>query len=99
MLVEIQAIGCIGAWICKPGGRWDISGVWRLYVQQERKGCRHQRTGGDQWDVANHSGPELVELLRRYQALGMDVNNATTTVFMLQVVNPLALTLMVPFDL
>ncbi|CAL2241485.1 unnamed protein product [Prunus armeniaca] len=80
MLVEIQAIGCIGAWICKPGGRWDISGVWRLYVQQERKGCRHQRTGGDQWDVANHSGPELVELLRRYQALGMDVNNATTTV-------------------
>ncbi|PQM36796.1 uncharacterized protein Pyn_03928 [Prunus yedoensis var. nudiflora] len=30
-------------------------------------------------DVANDSGPEeLVELLRRYQALGMDVNDATT---------------------
>ncbi|PQP92850.1 uncharacterized protein Pyn_36986 [Prunus yedoensis var. nudiflora] len=30
-------------------------------------------------DVANHSGPEgLVELLRRYQALGMDVDDATT---------------------
>ncbi|KAI5345413.1 hypothetical protein L3X38_013290 [Prunus dulcis] len=31
-----------------------------------------------EWDVADHSGPELVELLRRYQALGMDVNDATT---------------------
>ncbi|VVA19400.1 PREDICTED: membrane [Prunus dulcis] len=34
-----------------------------------------------EWDVANHSGPEeLVELLRRYQALGMDINDATTVV-------------------
>ena len=29
------------------------------------------------WDVTNHGGNEKEELLRQYQALGMDINDAT----------------------
>ncbi|GMY09446.1 protein CCC1-like [Fagus crenata] len=32
------------------------------------------------WDVTNHSGTEQEELLRQYQALGMNINDATTVV-------------------
>ncbi|XP_050249170.1 uncharacterized protein LOC126696479 [Quercus robur] len=32
------------------------------------------------WDVTNHGGNEQEELLRQYEALGMDINDATTVV-------------------
>ncbi|KAL4621758.1 hypothetical protein ACB092_06G252400 [Castanea dentata] len=32
------------------------------------------------WDVTNHGGNEQEELLRQYQALGMDISDATTVV-------------------
>lgn len=31
-----------------------------------------------EWDVKNHRGPQQLELLRQYEALGMDINDATT---------------------
>ncbi|XP_059634087.1 uncharacterized protein LOC132276606 [Cornus florida] len=32
------------------------------------------------WEVTNHSEPQQLELIRRYQALGMDVHDSTTVV-------------------
>ncbi|PON85196.1 Ccc1 family [Trema orientale] len=31
-----------------------------------------------EWDVTNHSGPQKMDLLHQYQALGMDLDDATT---------------------
>lgn len=31
-----------------------------------------------EWDVTNHGGLEKMELLQKYQALGMDVDDAAT---------------------
>ncbi|PON79357.1 Ccc1 family [Parasponia andersonii] len=31
-----------------------------------------------EWDVTNHSGPQKMDLLHQYQALGMDHDDATT---------------------
>lgn len=31
-----------------------------------------------EWDVSNRNGPELMELLQKYQELGMDVDDAAT---------------------
>ncbi|KAB2595555.1 hypothetical protein D8674_031005 [Pyrus ussuriensis x Pyrus communis] len=33
-----------------------------------------------EWDVGNRNGPELMELLQKYQELGMDVDDAATVV-------------------
>ncbi|XP_062090218.1 uncharacterized protein LOC133796634 [Humulus lupulus] len=33
-----------------------------------------------EWDVTNHSGPQKMDLLHQYQALGMDLDDATTVV-------------------
>ncbi|BBG97470.1 hypothetical protein Prudu_006610, partial [Prunus dulcis] len=77
----LMPFGCIGAWICKPGGRRDINGFGDFMSSSSEKDVAAKERAVTEWDVANHSGPEeLVELLRRYQALGMDINDATTVV-------------------
>ncbi|KAL5565493.1 hypothetical protein UlMin_028657 [Ulmus minor] len=45
----------------------------------EKEAAAKERTVME-WDVRNHNGPQKMELLQQYQALGMDINDATTVV-------------------
>lgn len=56
-------------------------GLGEFVATRSQKAVAANERAVTEWDVRNESGPQQMELLHQYQALGMDNDDATTVCF------------------